>query len=77
MLHIDHQHRIVFHSCVTPLEPVIEPAHGLVAPFDARTRHRIVRKRVVPRTHDCFDRTLRLHEHVGHIIAIAIEQPAD
>src|ERR1700727_3988934 len=77
VLHINDESRILRHARITPLEPVIKPAHGLIAPLHLRARHCVIRKSMVPRPDDRLDRSLRLHEHVGHVVAIAIEQTAD
>ena len=38
MLHVNHQPRIMLHAGVASLQPVVEPAHRLIAPFDARPK---------------------------------------
>ena len=77
MLHEKYEPRIVLHPRVASLQPVIEPAHGLIAPLDPRSKIRIVRKRMIPWPNDRFDWRFRLHQHVGHVVAIAVLQPSD
>src|SRR5215469_7079102 len=77
VLHVDHEPRILEHAAVPALEPTIPPADGLPPPLDAGTEIGIVRVRMVPWPDNRLQRSLRLFEHVGNAIAIAILQAAD
>src|SRR5882757_308975 len=77
MLHINDQLRIPQHARVPALEPVIPPAHRLLAPLDLGAGDRVVRKCVVPGADDGLQWSLRLLQHVGDAISIAVEQTAN
>jgi hypothetical protein len=57
MLHINNQPRVLFHAGIASLQPMIKPAHRFIAPLDLRTRHGIVRKRMVPGSNDRLNRS--------------------
>src|SRR3954463_16130334 len=77
VLHVDHKPRIIFYASVASLQPVIEPAYGLITPLDARSEISIVRKRMVPRSDDRLDGCFGLRQHVRNVVAISVLQPAD
>ena len=77
VLHINDQPGIVQHAGVSSLEPVIPPADGLSAPLDLRAGDGVMWKGVVPRSDNRLQRGLRLLQHVGDAVAIAVEQAAD
>src|SRR5579863_10355129 len=77
VLHIDHEARIVLDSCVATLEPVVEPTHSLVAPFNSRPEVRVIGERVIPWADKGLDWRLRLREHVRNIVAVSVLQSAD
>src|ERR1700733_13775216 len=74
MLHINDQSRIALHARVAPFEPMVKPAYCLVTPFDLRTRYRIIRECMIPRSDNCLYRPARLRQHVRYIVAITVEQ---
>src|SRR5882724_13224926 len=77
VLHVYDHPRVILDASIAPFEPVIEPAYGLIAPLDGGSEIRLVGPGMVPRADDRLDRSLRLHQHVGHVVAIAILQTAD
>ena len=77
VLHIDDQPGIVQHAGVSSLEPVIPPADSFSAPLDLGAGDGVMRKGVVPRSDNRLQRGLRLLQHVGDAVAIAVEQAAD
>ena len=77
VLHVDHKPGILLHSGIAALEPMIKPAYGLVAPFDLRAKGGIVGEGMVPRADDCSHLALGLHEHVDHVVTIAVLQAAN
>src|ERR1700722_20986129 len=56
---------------------MVEPAHGLVAPFQPRAEVSVIGERMIPRAYDNLGRNLRLHEHVGNVVTVAILQTAN
>src|SRR5262245_46536447 len=77
VLQVHNQFRIAQHAGVTSFQPVIPPAHSLIAPLDLGTRNRIVGKGVVPRADDCPHGSFHVLQHLRYAVAIAVEQAAD
>src|ERR1700740_1946809 len=75
VLLINDKSRIILNSCIAALNPIVEPAHRLIAPLHPWPEVGIVRKRMVPWPHDGFDRSLRLHQRVRNVVAIPVLQP--
>ena len=69
--------RLVEDPGVAPLEPVVVPAHGFVAPFHLRLRARVMREIMRPgpdqSLHGCFE----VFEHARHAVAVAVVPTSD
>ncbi len=77
MLHENHEPRIFPNARVPPLEPVIEPAHRLIAPLDLGPEVWIIGIGMIPGPHNRLNGSLRLHQHVGNVVAIPVLQAAN
>src|ERR1700677_4619176 len=77
MLHINDEPGIALYACVAAFQPMIEPAHRFIPPLNLRARRSVIWERVVPRADNGLHRTASLHQHVVHVVAIAVEQTAD
>ena len=62
---------------VAALQPVIEPAHGLVPPLHLRLRVRVVGERVRPGADHRLHRRLQVLQHARHAVAVAVVPAAD
>src|SRR5215471_16441066 len=75
--HEDGQRSLAHDAGIAVLEPVVPPAHGLVAPFNLRTGFGVIREGMVPRADDRLEWCFHVFEHPRNGIPIAIEQSAD
>ena len=69
--------RLVHDPGVDALQPLVEPAHGLVTPFDAGLGIRFVRPGMRPRSDDRLHRRLQVLEHARHAVAVAVVPARD
>ena len=67
----------IHNACIIALQPMIEPANGLVAPFHSRLWIGPVRPGVRPGTHHALDWSLKFFEHSRHAVAIAVIPSTD
>ncbi len=76
--HVNRESWLVHDSGVATLQPLIEPAHGLVAPLHAGPGIGLVRPGVVPGAHHPFHRSvLHVLEHARDAVAVAVVPAAD
>src|SRR5271168_2101488 len=77
LLLVEDHPRIVLDAIIDALQPMIEPAHGLVAPLGARAVDALVREVVIPRTHPRMDGRRHLLEHAYDAVSVTVLQPSD
>src|SRR5277367_5859209 len=77
MLHINHQPRIIFEARIFALQPMVPPARRLIAPLHLRTESGVIWECMVPWADDGFHRPVRLHQHVGDVVPIAVLHAAN
>src|ERR1700678_276904 len=77
VLLIDDDSRILEYARVASLEPIVEPSHGLIAPFIHRAVVAAIREAMVPGTDPGFERRLHFFQHAWNAVAVSVLQPAD
>src|SRR6516162_147053 len=77
VLQIEDHARIALHTVIDSFQPVIEPAHCLIAPFDSRSIDARVGSVVIPRPYPGVHGCRHALEHTRDAVAIAVLKSAD
>src|SRR5258706_1313252 len=77
MLNIDEEPRILEHTGIPPLEPVVEPTDRLIAPLVQGAVVAAIGKVMIPRAYPSLERRFHLLQHSWNAVAIAILVAAD